>query len=145
MDDLPDDVEALRRVRFFEDLTPEDLDRIAGIGERRSFEPGEAIVHKDDDTGGLYILLSGTATVEAGGKQHTLQAGDFTGEMGLLAKKPRSATVTAAEPVEAMVIETMYFKPFLIKNPSVAVHLLEVVADRLREVQDRVERQAGPS
>ena len=55
MDDLPDDVEALRRVRFFEDLTPEDLDRIAGIGERRSFEPGEAIVHKDDDTGGLYI------------------------------------------------------------------------------------------
>ena len=65
--------------------------------------------------------------------------------MGLLAKKPRSATVTAAEPVEAMVIETMYFKPFLIKNPSVAVHLLEVVAERLREVQDRVEHQAGPS
>jgi CRP-like cAMP-binding protein len=145
MDDLPDDVEALRRVRFFEDLTPEDLDRIAGIGERRSFETGEPIVHKDDDTGGLYILLSGTATVEAGGKQHTLQPGDFTGEMGLLAKKPRSATVTAAEPVEAMVIETMYFKPFLIKNPSVAVHLLEVVAERLREVQDRVERQAGPA
>jgi hypothetical protein len=39
-----------------------------------------------------------------------------------------------------MVIETMYFKPFLIKNPSVSVHLLEVVAERLREVQDRVER-----
>jgi len=145
MDDLPDDVEALRRVRFFEDLTPEDLDRIAGIGQRRSFAPGEAIVHRDDDTGGLFILLSGTATVEAGGKQHTLQPGDFTGEMGLLAKKPRSATVTAAGPVEAMVIETMYFKPFLIKNPSVAVHLLEVVAERLREVQDRIEHQAGPS
>jgi CRP-like cAMP-binding protein len=140
MDDLPDDVEALRRVRFFEDLTPEDLDRIAGIGQRRSFEAGDAIVHKDDDTGGLYILLSGTATVEAGGTTHTLHPGDFTGEMGLLAKKPRSATVVAAEPVEAMVIETMYFKPFLIKNPSVAVHLLEVVAERLREVQDRVER-----
>jgi CRP-like cAMP-binding protein len=140
MDELPEEVEALRGVRFFEDLTPEDLDRISRIGQRRSFGAGEAIVSKDDDTGGLYILLSGTATVEAGGKQHTLGPGDFTGEMGLLARKPRSATVTAAEPVEAMVIETMYFKPFLIKNPSVAVHLLEVVAERLREVQDRVER-----
>jgi CRP/FNR family cyclic AMP-dependent transcriptional regulator len=140
MDDLPEEVEPLRRVRFFEDLTPEDLDRISAIGQRRSFQPGEAIVSKDDDTGGLYILLSGTATVEAGGKRHTLGPGDFTGEMSLLARKPRSATVTAAEPVEAMVIETMYFKPFLIKNPSVAVHLLEVLAERLREVQERVER-----
>jgi CRP-like cAMP-binding protein len=140
MDELPEEVEALRGVRFFEDLTPEDLDRISRIGQRRSFGAGEAIVSKDDDTGGLYILLSGTATVEAGGKRHTLGPGDFTGEMGLLARKPRSATVTATEPVEAMVIETMYFKPFLIKNPSVAVHLLEVVAERLREVQDRVER-----
>ena len=78
--------------------------------------------------------------MEAGGRRHTLGPGDFVGEMGLLAKVPRSATVTATEPVEAMVVETMYFKPFLIKNPSVAVHLLEVVAERLREVQDRVER-----
>ena len=88
MDDLPDEVEALRGVRFFEDLTPEDLDRIASIGQRRSFEAGDAIVSKDDDTGGLYVLLSGTATVDAGGTTHTLRAGDFTGEMGLLARKP---------------------------------------------------------
>ncbi len=140
MDELPDEVEALRRVRFFEDLTPEDLGRIAEIGVRRTYQPGEDIVSRDDETGGLYILLSGSATVEAGGKRHTLGPGDFVGEMGLLARKPRSATVTASEPVEAMVIETMYFKPFLIKNPSVAVHLLEVLAERLREVQDRVER-----
>jgi hypothetical protein len=85
MDDLPEEVEGfapLRRVRFFEDLTPEDLDRISTIGQRRSFEAGEAIASKDDDTGGLDIPI---------------------------------------------------------KNPSVAVHLLEVVAERLREVQDRVE------
>jgi len=48
-----------------------------------------------------------------------------------------------------MTIEAMYFKPFLIKNPSVAVTILSVVAERLREVQDRIERAgadpAGPS
>jgi hypothetical protein len=42
------------------------------------------------------------------------------------------------EPVECLVFETMYFKPFLIKNPSVAVAILEGVVERLREVQERI-------
>ncbi len=140
LDELPPEVEALRSVPFFEDLTPEDLDRIARIGRRRSFAAGEPVVTKEEVGGGLFVILSGTATVEAGGKQHTLGPGDFFGEMALLAGKPRSATVTASEPVEAMTLEAMYFRPFLIKNPSVAVTLLEGVAERLREVQGRVER-----
>ena len=47
MDELAPEVEALRKIPFFEDLTPEDLDRIARIGERRSFAPGDPIVAKD--------------------------------------------------------------------------------------------------
>jgi CRP-like cAMP-binding protein len=60
--------------------------------------------------------------------------------MALLGGTKRTATVTAAEPVEAMVIESMYFRPFLIKNPSVTVTILEGVTRRLREVQDRIDR-----
>ena len=130
----------LRKVPFFEALTTEDLDRIARIGQRRSFRSGEAIVTRDTVGGGLFVIMSGSATVEAGGRRHSLGSGDFFGEMALLAGKPRSATVTAAEDVEAMTIEAMYFRPFLIKNPSVAVTLLEGVAERLREVQDRIDR-----
>jgi CRP-like cAMP-binding protein len=130
----------LRKVPFFEALTTEDLDRIARIGQRRSFRSGEAIVTRDTVGGGLFVIMSGSATVEAGGRRHSLGSGDFFGEMALLAGKPRSATVTAAEDVEVMTIEAMYFRPFLIKNPSVAVTLLEGVAERLREVQDRIDR-----
>jgi CRP/FNR family transcriptional regulator, cyclic AMP receptor protein len=139
MDELAPEVEALRRIPFFEDLTPEDLDRIARIGERRSFGAGEPIVAKDAVGGGLFVILSGSASVEAGGKRHALGPGQFFGEMALLSGKPRSATVTADEPVEAMVLEAMYFRPFLIKNPSVAVTILEGVVGRLREVQDRID------
>ena len=139
-EDLPIEVAALRSVPFFEGLTPEDLDRMARIGRKRRFAAGEPIVLKDQIAGGLFIILSGSVTVHAGGKTHTLGPGQFFGEMALLAGKPRSATVTAAEPVETLILETMYFRPFLIKNPSVAVTILEVVADRLREVQDRVDR-----
>jgi len=140
MDELPAEVEALRRIPFFEDLTPEDLDRLARIGERRSFAAGEAIVTKSGVGGGLFVILSGSAEVEAGGKSHTLGPGEFFGEMALLSGKPRSATVTAGQPVEAMVLEAMYFRPFLIKNPSVAVTILEGVVERLREVQERIDR-----
>jgi CRP-like cAMP-binding protein len=139
MEDETAEAEALRKVPFFEDLTTEDLDRVARIGRRRSFRSGEAMVTRDSVGGGLFVILSGSATVEAGGKEHTLRPGDFFGEMALLARMPRSATVTAAEDVEAMTIEAMYFRPLLIKNPSVAVTLLEGVARRLREVQDRID------
>ncbi len=140
MDELPEEVEALRKIPFFEDLTPEDLDRLARIGERRSFAAGEAIVTKSGVGGGLFVILSGSAEVEAGGKSHTLGPGEFFGEMALLSGKPRSATVTAGQPVEAMVLEAMYFRAFLIKNPSVAVTILEGVVERLREVQERIDR-----
>jgi CRP-like cAMP-binding protein len=142
-EDLPVEAAALRTVPFFEGLTPEDLDRLARIGRKRRFAAGESIVVEGQIGGGLFIILSGSATLHAGGKTHTLGPGQFFGEMALLAGKPRSATVTAAEPVEAMTLETMYFRPFLIKNPSVAVTILEVVADRLREVQERVDHEQG--
>ena len=139
MDDEAAELQALRRVPFFEDLTPEDLARIAKIGERRRFEAGSAIVTKDEAGGGLFVVLDGTAQVETGGLVHTLHPGSFFGEMALLARRPRSATVTAVEPVEVLAIEATYFRPFLIKNPSVAVTILEGVADRLRDVQERIE------
>jgi CRP-like cAMP-binding protein len=144
-DEAAPEVEALRKVPFFEDLTTEDLERMATIGRRRTYGEGEDIVKKGDVAGGLFVILSGTATVEAGGKVHTLGPGAFFGEMALLAGKPRSATVTAAEPVEAMTLEAMYFKPFLVKNPSVAVAILDGVAARLREVQDRIDQRPAES
>jgi CRP-like cAMP-binding protein len=140
IDELPAEVEALRKIPFFEDLTSEDLQRIAKVGRRRTFAVGEAIVRRGDNDPGLFVVLSGAATVEVGGRTHALRPGDFVGEMALLASRPRTATVTATEPVEALVVSTMYFRPFLIANPSVAVHILEVVAERLRNLQDELER-----
>jgi CRP/FNR family cyclic AMP-dependent transcriptional regulator len=137
---MTSDVEALRKVRFFEELTDDDLSRVAKVGQRRSYAAGDALVERDSDRGGLFVILSGGAKVEVGGAVHDLAPGDFFGEMALLGHTRRSASVTATEPVEALVIETIYFDPFLIQNPSVAVAILHGVVERLREVQDRVDR-----
>jgi CRP-like cAMP-binding protein len=137
--ELPSEVAALRRIRFFEDLTDADLSRLARIGRRRSYAAGEAMVEKGSDRGGLFVMLSGGAEVEVGDAVHVLTSGDFFGEMALLAGSRRTATVRATQPVQAMVFETMYFRPFLIENPSLAVTLLEGVADRLNAVQERLD------
>jgi CRP-like cAMP-binding protein len=136
---MTSDADALRKVRFFEELTDEDLDRVAKVGQRRRFAAGEALVERDSDRGGLFVILSGTARVEVGGAVHDLGPGDFFGEMALLGHTRRSASVTAMEPVDALVIETIYFDPFLIQNPSVAVAILHGVVERLREVQERID------
>src|SRR5437016_3421490 len=64
VEDLPAEVEALRRIPFFEDLTSDDLMRIARIGRLRSFDAGEDIVTRGADDPGLYVLLSGRALVD---------------------------------------------------------------------------------
>jgi len=84
------DVAALRRIRFFEELTDDDLSRLARIGQRRSYAARDAIVEKDSDRGGFFVLLSGEAEVEAGGTVHVLSSGDFFGEMALLAGSRRN-------------------------------------------------------
>lgn len=152
------EAEALRTLAFFSELTDEDLMRVARVGRRRAFGAGETLVERGSDPGGLFVLISGTVSVDAGGVIHHLGPGEFFGEMALLGgkKRPgtgadffgeraalsrsrRSANVTAVEPVEALVIETIYFEPFLMENPSVAVAILHGVVDRLRDVQDRLE------
>lgn len=137
--EMPSEVAALRRIKFFEELTDADLSRLARIGRRRSYGAVDAIVERDSDRGGFFVLLSREAEVEAGGTFHVLSSGDFFGETALLAGSRRTATIRATEPVQAMVPDPIYFRPFLIENPSVAVTLLEALAERLNAAQARLE------
>ena len=153
----PPDAEALRALAFFSELSDDDLGRVTRIGRRQSFGSGDTLVERGSDPGGLFVLLSGRVSVDAGGASHELGPGEFFGEMALLGKeraasgldffgehaalgrRPRSANVTAVEPGEALVIETVYFEPFLLENPSVAVAILRGVVGRLRDLQARLE------
>ena len=99
------------------------------------YAAGVRIVEEHSDRGGFYVLLSGTVEADVGDVVHRLGPGDFFGELAMLARSRRTASVLAVEPVEAMVFETMDFRAFLIENPSVAVTVLEGVAGRLAAAQ----------
>jgi CRP-like cAMP-binding protein len=91
----------------------------------------------------MYILVSGAAEVDIGGRYHRLERGDFFGEMAVLAGKRREATVKAVEPVEALQIPADDLQAFLSANPQVAVAMLKSLVERLREVQDRLDTWIG--
>ena len=152
------EAEALRALAFFSELSDDDLLRVTRIGRRQSFGTGETLVERGSDPGGLFVLVSGRVSVDAGGATQELGPGEFFGEMALLGgreragsgqdffgehaalgRRPRSANVAAVEPGEALVIETVYFEPFLMENPSVAVAILRGVVGRLRDLQARLE------
>ena len=143
MDEVTVGLAALERMPMFAGLDREHLEAVLAVGRRVSFEPGQAIVERGDPGDAMYIVLSGVAEVDVGGRFHRLQQGDFFGEMAVLADKPREATVKAAEPVEALRIPADDFQEFLAANPHIATGMLKSLVERLREVQDRLDTWIG--
>jgi CRP-like cAMP-binding protein len=63
--------------------------------------------------------------------------------MGLLSSKPRMRTVTALDGFEALEIETVDLDAFLRENPGVAISMLKIIEERLREVEERLDAWMG--
>jgi len=134
---------ALRSIPFFATLTDEDLDGVLRVGSTVSFEPGQAIVEQGQPGDAMFVVLSGVAEVDVGGRFHRLSTGDFFGEMALVTSKRRSATVKAAQPVEALRIPAEGFHSFLLAHPAIAIGMLRAVVERLSEVQARLDAWMG--
>jgi CRP-like cAMP-binding protein len=143
MDEVMVGLAALERTPLFAGLNREHLEEVLRVGGRVSFDTGQAIVERGDPGDAMYIMVSGAAEVDVGGRFHRLERGDFFGEMAVLAGKPREATVTAVEPLEALQISADEFQAFLSTNPQIAVGMLKSLVERLREVQDRLDTWIG--
>jgi CRP-like cAMP-binding protein len=143
MDEVTVGVTALERTPLFAGLDREHLQNVLRVGHRVSFDAGQAIVERGDAGDAMYIVMSGAAEVDVGGRFHRLERGDFFGEMAVLAGKNHEATVKAVEQVEALRIPADDFQVFLRDHPQIAVGMLKSLVERLREVQDRLDTWIG--
>jgi CRP/FNR family cyclic AMP-dependent transcriptional regulator len=143
MDEVTVGRSALERTPLFAGLDRGHLEDVVAVGQRVSYDPGQAIVERGDQGDAMYIVVDGVAEVDIGGRYHRLERGDFFGEMAVLAGKPREATVKAVEPMVALRIPAEEFQAFLASNPQIAVGMLKSLVERLREVQDRLDTWIG--
>jgi len=123
-------------VPLFADLDDKDAERLAGDFVERHFAEGAAIATEGVDGLNFFIVASGEAEVTIKGETvSTLGPGSSFGEIALVDKSARSATVTTTTPMVAYALPIWSFRPFIAERPDVAWKLLEILAERLRWAQ----------
>ena len=128
----------LRNVPLFSDLDERDLESLAEEFNERRFSAGDKIALEGE--GGLmfFVVESGELSVEVHGEPvSTIGPGAAFGEIALIDRRPRTATVTAASEVKAYGLPVFVFRPFVESRPAVAWKMLESMADRLALAEAR--------
>jgi len=143
MGDAQLDSAAIENIPFLAALPAEERGRLLTNAKVVRFDPGQVVIERDQPAQGMYVVTQGTARVDVGGRYHDLKRGALLGEMGLLSSKPRMRTVTAMEGFEALEIEVADLDAFLRENPGVAIAMLKIIAERLREVEERLDAWMG--
>jgi CRP-like cAMP-binding protein len=135
----------LRNVPLFSELSERELTSIAGLAQRRRYQPRDVIVQQSDPSTELFIIIEGhlkVLTIGAEGRDTALGImgpGEVFGEVSLLDGGPRSATIAALDSAELLVIRREHFFQFLESSPTTAIALLRVLAGRLRRLTERSE------
>jgi CRP/FNR family cyclic AMP-dependent transcriptional regulator len=131
-------IDLLKGVNLFADLDDKTLANLAAEFIERHFDAGAAIATEGMDGLNFFIVSSGEATVTVQGRKvGSLARGDAFGEVALVDKSARSATVTADTPMIAYALPVWSFRPFVEQRPELAWKLLEMLAERLRSAQAR--------
>ena len=123
----------LRDIPLFAASSDRSLEIVASIAHETSYPAGTVLVREGDIGDSLIVIRSGTATVQQGGRELPgLGAGDFLGEIALIDGGPRTATVTAAESIEALVIDKDGFARLMEEFPVIRYELISALTRRLR-------------
>ncbi len=125
-------VELIKGVPLFSRCSKKELQEVAALADEIDLPEGRVLTREGDTGHEFFVILEGTAEVRHGGRKvRTLGPGDFLGEIALLTQLPRTATVTAATPLDDLVITAREFRSLLAHAPKVQTKVLEALAERL--------------
>jgi len=130
--DGDDRARALARVPLFAGSDEAQLKAIAETAHVVAFEAGSVIVAQGEEGLGFYLILSGSVHVLRDGDEvAALGSGEFFGEVALVERTPRTATVAAAERTICLGILRSHFRPLLVAQPRIALRILDAEAARI--------------
>lgn len=135
----------LKRVPLFENLTPGDIKQVASLAQEESFSDGVTMVQEGEIGDLMFIIISGEVRilVTQGQKEMEIarrKAGEYVGEMALISREPRSATVSAVGDVRALCIDQKSFESLLRDRPDASLAVIQVLCERLKEASAKVHR-----
>jgi CRP/FNR family transcriptional regulator, cyclic AMP receptor protein len=125
-------IELIKRVPLFSHCSKKELGLVAQIADEIDLPEGKTLMREGDRGREFFVLVEGSADVRRRNRKvNTLGGGDFFGEIALVSQRPRTATVTTASPVRALVVTEQSFRSLLDRAPDVQRKVLQALADRV--------------
>ena len=125
-------IDLISRVPLFARCSRHELQEVASIADEIDLPAGKTLMEQGASGHEFFVLLEGSAEVTKDGKAiRTLGEGDFFGEIALISRSPRTATVRTTSPLRALVIRAQEFRALLDHSPRIQIRVLEALADRL--------------
>jgi CRP/FNR family cyclic AMP-dependent transcriptional regulator len=121
----------LRKIPVFADLSDDELGHIAALAAEVSVPAGKELVREGDYSYDVLAVEEGTARVERHGQRIAdIGPGDVVGEMGVLERSQRNATVVATSPMLLVTLTSWDVRRLAKSVPNAVEHLRDVVAER---------------
>lgn len=125
-------VELIGRAPLFARCSRKELGEIALVADEIDLREGKELTRQGAPGREFFVLLEGTAEVRRNGRTvNSLRAGDFFGEIALVSRAPRTATVVATSPLRALVVTDRSFRHLLEHSPQIKTKVIEAMAERL--------------
>jgi len=125
-------VELIKAVPLFAECSKRDLNEIAGIADEIDLREGKELTIEGKQGREFFVLIEGEADVKKGSRRiNRLGPGEFFGEISLVTRRPRTATVTATTPVRALVVTDRSFRALLEHQPEIQGKVMSALAARL--------------
>jgi CRP/FNR family transcriptional regulator, cyclic AMP receptor protein len=125
-------VELIKNVPLFSECSRKELAEVAGIADEIDLREGKELTKEGRPGREFFVLVEGTADVKKGSHRiNRLGPGDFFGEIALVTRQPRTATVVATSPVRALIITDRSFRSLLEHSPQIQGKVMSALAARL--------------
>ena len=122
----------IRGLPLFELCSKRDLRRIAALADERELGAGTELIREGEPGNEFYVVVEGEIDVRRGKRRVAqLGAGSFVGEIALLSRSPRTATVVATTPLRVLAIEGRDFVELLDSMPELWLKVARALADRV--------------
>ncbi len=122
-----------------------DLERLARHSRIASADDGDYIFRKGDAGDSMIVVISGRVVIGSRGTDNReivfniINPGEVFGEIAFLDEEPRTADARALEDTAYLILERRHFLPFLEENPKIAISLMTVLCQRIRNTTDQIE------
>ncbi len=125
-------VELIRHLPLFELCSKRDLRRIAALAVEREIDEGSELIREGEAGTEFFVVVEGEIDVRRRGRRvASLGAGSYVGEIALLSRSPRTATVVATTPLRVLAIAGRDFVELLDSIPELWLKVARTLADRV--------------